>query len=108
MKSLPIKPSEIPFKAEISGPGGNLLSSYSPVESPFATSIATESRGDYTLTITNIGTQRATVNVGMIISEAVISGLIILELTLVLVIAGMGLLIFGGIGLVRQRKQPPH
>ena len=100
-----IRPSNIPFEVEIRGPSGNLLSFVSSVESPFATTISTESSGNYSLIITNIGTRPASVNAGMIISEAVISGLVILELTLVLVIAGLGFLIFGGIRLVRRRKK---
>lgn len=101
--TMSINPSDIPFEAEIRGPSANFLSLFSPVENPFATTIATQSSGDYTLIITNIGAQTASVNAGMIISETVISGLVILELTLVLVIAGIGFLIFGGIRLVRQR-----
>jgi len=103
--TMSINPSDIPFEAEIRGPSENLLSLFSPVENPFATTIVTQSSGDYSLIITNIGSRPASVNAGMIISEAVISGLVILELTLVLVITGIGFLIFGGIRFALQRKK---
>lgn len=98
-------PPNVPFEVEIKDPAGNVLSLATSVESPYATAVVAKNAGNYELTIYNNGTQPAIANAGIIISEAVISGLVILELTLALVIPGVGFLILGVIRLVRQHQR---
>jgi hypothetical protein len=124
MLSLLASPSDVPLEARITGPDGNILALYNVTNTPFTSTTMTESPGNYTLEIRNVGSQPVTVSGGLLnspiaqggggisvqdnpsVQSLVTFGIGIL-LGIALIIAGIVLLIIGAVKYIRGTRSPP-
>ncbi|MGI0028401.1 MAG: hypothetical protein ACREAQ_01640 [Nitrososphaera sp.] len=119
--SLSGEPSDVPLGALLTDPDGNTVVMYNITKTPFTSTVATETAGDHTFDIKNVGTRAVVVSGGVFNSPVPeqdggvnvqdpavqsfftygIGGIIV---GIVLVIAGIVLLIIGAIKHLRTRK----
>lgn len=60
--SVEVQPSEVPMQLEIRQPGGHIIISNTTFNDRISTTFTPEVNGDYTITITNLGNEQASMN----------------------------------------------
>jgi hypothetical protein len=124
--SLSGNPVYVPLQARIVGPDGNLLSLYDIPRTPFTSTVITKISGNYTVEIKNVGSSPVTINSTLLnysigeeqgngtgeekrsaVQSLITYGIEIL-VGISLIIAGIVLLVIGGIKYIRGKSAPPH
>ena len=123
--SLSSNPSDVPLQARITEADGNTLAIYNITKTPFTSTTTTKISGDHTLEIKNIGSSSVTINGALLISPVAQQGGgvslqdnpsaqtfftygIGILVGIALVIAGVVVLIIGGIKYARGTKNVPQ
>jgi hypothetical protein len=123
--SLVGNPSDVPLEARITGPDGSIMTLYNITSTPFTATATTESSGNHTLEVKNVGSRAVTVSGGVLnsrighedngasmqdnpsVQNLVAYGIGIL-VGAALIVAGIVLLIIGAIKYLRGRRAPPN
>src|SRR5213594_2378460 len=123
--SLSSTPSNAPLRVKIAGPDGSTLASYNITRTPFTSTTTTKVAGDHTLEVKNVGSSSITISGGLLTApvrpqgggvavtdnpssyQSLVAYGIGILVGIVLIIAGIVILIIGGVKYVKGRKSAP-
>jgi hypothetical protein len=125
--SLSSTPSDVPLQAKISGPDGSTLAFYNITRTPFTSTTTTKVSGDHTVEVKNVGSSSTTISGGLLTApvspqgggvavtdnkssssfQSLVAYGIGILVGILLIIAGIVLLIIGGVKYMKGRKSAP-